>query len=62
MFIYFVDTMRMCRAACHNNTQAMREMLDAGISPNCCDGYKRSPLHMAACMGYADMVKLVHDL
>jgi len=53
------DGIRMCRYACQNNTEAVRQMLEAGVSPNVQDGYTRTPLHLAACMGYADMVKLL---
>lgn len=47
----------MRRAAGQNDTEAMRQMLESGMSPNVSDDYRRTPLHMAACMGYADMVK-----
>uniref|UniRef100_A0A1B6MV79 Uncharacterized protein n=1 Tax=Graphocephala atropunctata TaxID=36148 RepID=A0A1B6MV79_9HEMI len=53
------DGMRLCRSVCHNNTDAVRKMLQSGVSPNCHDYYKRTPLHIASCMGYADMVKLL---
>uniref|UniRef100_A0A1B6F4M5 Uncharacterized protein n=2 Tax=Cuerna arida TaxID=1464854 RepID=A0A1B6F4M5_9HEMI len=55
------DITRICRAVCHNNTEAVRKLLESGMSPNCHDSYKRTPLHIASCMGYADMVKLLLD-
>lgn len=53
------DPIRMCRAACINNVEAVREMLNQGMSANCHDCYHRTPLHLASCMGFKEMVQLL---
>uniref|UniRef100_A0A1B6CIV6 Uncharacterized protein n=1 Tax=Clastoptera arizonana TaxID=38151 RepID=A0A1B6CIV6_9HEMI len=52
-------SVRMCRATCVNNVDAVKEMLESGMSPNCFDCFQRTPLHIASCMGYKDMVELL---
>ncbi|KAG8274130.1 ankyrin repeat domain-containing protein 54-like [Homalodisca vitripennis] len=60
-YVRIRDITRICRAVCHNNTEAVKKLLESGMSPNCHDSYKRTPLHIASCMGYTDMVKLLLD-
>ncbi|CAD1469434.1 unnamed protein product, partial [Heterotrigona itama] len=50
---------RMRMAAATNNTIMMRNLLNFGISPNCCDIQGRTPLHLASCRGYTEMVRLL---
>lgn len=40
---------RMRMAAATNNTVMMIDLLNSGISPNCCDVQGRTPLHLASC-------------
>ncbi|KAF3422019.1 hypothetical protein E2986_09298 [Frieseomelitta varia] len=50
---------RMRMAAATNNTIMMRDLLNSGVSPNCCDVQGRTPLHLASCRGYTEMVHLL---
>ncbi|KAK9294743.1 hypothetical protein QLX08_010729 [Tetragonisca angustula] len=50
---------RMRMAAATNNTIMMRDLLNSGVSPNCCDVQGRTPLHLASCRGYTEMVRLL---
>ncbi|XP_046988448.1 ankyrin repeat domain-containing protein 54 [Schistocerca americana] len=53
---------RKLRHACStNNLDLVQALLDMGVNPNCYDDQRRSPLHLAACRGYADVVKLLLD-
>lgn len=46
-------------AASTSNIELLCEMLDRGTSPNCSDEHKRSPLHLAACRGYGDIITML---
>lgn len=41
------------------NIELLCEMLDRGTSPNCYDEHRRSPLHLAACRGYGDIIQML---
>lgn len=40
-----------------NNTEVLEQLLESGSNPNCWDGRKRTPLHLAASKGYAEAVR-----
>lgn len=42
-----------------NDTGRVGELLQQGVNPNCYDWQERTPLHLAASRGYAQMVRLV---
>lgn len=46
-------------AASTCNVELLCEMLERGTNPNCCDEHKRSPLHLAACRGYGDIITML---
>ncbi|XP_050465184.1 ankyrin repeat domain-containing protein 54-like isoform X4 [Cataglyphis hispanica] len=50
---------KMRLAATVNNTMLMSSLLQTGVSPNSPDSDGRTPLHHAACRGYAKMVQLL---
>lgn len=50
---------RLRMAAATNNTLMVEDFLISGISPNCYDIQGRTPLHLASCRGYTDIVHLL---
>lgn len=42
-----------------NNTDAVHDLLKQGVNPNASDNLLRSPLHMAACRGFKEIVTLL---
>lgn len=61
-FCVLSDSHKLCRAANLNNTDMLKQLLDTGVSPNCRDYRRRTPLHLAASKGYAKAVGYVHVL
>lgn len=49
--------LRFAASTC--NVELLCEMLDRGTNPNCYDEHKRSPLHLAACRGYGDVITIL---
>lgn len=62
LFFATVDSHKLCRAANLNNTDMLKQLLDTGVSPNCRDSRRRTPLHLAASKGYAKAVGYKHVL
>ncbi|XP_077268354.1 uncharacterized protein LOC143900633 [Temnothorax americanus] len=50
---------RMWTAAFTNNITLMKRLLDFDVSPNHQDEHGRTPLHISACRGYTEMVRLL---
>lgn len=50
---------RMRAAAATNNTIMMKQLLNSGVSPNHHDEQGRTPLHLASCRGYTEIVYLL---
>lgn len=44
-------------AASSNNIESAQSSLHRGADPNCVDRFGRSPLHLASCSGYSEIVK-----
>lgn len=58
-FLERLYSLRMRIAAVTNNIMLMRRLLSYGASPNNCDFLGRTPLHLASCRGYTEMVQLL---
>ncbi|XP_014257464.1 ankyrin repeat domain-containing protein 54-like isoform X2 [Cimex lectularius] len=56
-----LDERRLCQAVSMNDTATVIHLLNQGVSPSCYDRQMRTPLHLAACKGYAHMVKILLD-
>jgi len=50
---------RLCRAVSTNDVERVAALLANGANPNCTDCQQRSVLHLAACRGYCDIVRLL---
>ncbi|GFG35178.1 hypothetical protein Cfor_12754 [Coptotermes formosanus] len=50
---------RLRRAVSTNDVERVAALLADGADPNCVDGQQRSVLHLAACRGYCDIVRLL---
>ncbi|XP_011695515.1 PREDICTED: ankyrin repeat and KH domain-containing protein mask [Wasmannia auropunctata] len=50
---------RMRLAATTNNISWMKRLLEYGVSPNNHDSHGRTPLHISACRGYTEIVRLL---
>ncbi|XP_026474592.1 ankyrin repeat domain-containing protein 54-like [Ctenocephalides felis] len=50
---------RLRNAVSLNNLDLVRRLLQTGVSANSSDSQRRSPLHLASCKGYTQMVKLL---
>jgi ankyrin repeat protein len=58
--LFFIpDERRLRQAASTNNVDQVAALLGSGVNPNCIDDQHRSPLHLAACRGYCDIVRSV---
>jgi hypothetical protein len=53
------DERRLRQAVSTNNVDQVAALLGSGVNPNCVDHQHRSPLHLAACRGYCDIVRSV---
>ncbi|XP_065211932.1 ankyrin repeat domain-containing protein 54-like [Planococcus citri] len=51
----------LCKAVLTNQLGFVSTLLDHGVSPNCFDEHRRSPLHLAVSKGYCEMVQLLLD-
>lgn len=58
-FLNDVDTYLMRSAAASNDTAKMAYLLNCGTSPNNCDERGRTPLHIACCGVYPEIVRLL---
>ncbi|KAJ9579829.1 hypothetical protein L9F63_004501, partial [Diploptera punctata] len=54
-----LDERRLRHAAYTNNVDLVAALLDSGVNPNACDEAYRSPLLIAACRGYSQVVRLL---
>jgi len=53
----------LCQAASENNLEKLQLVLtEVGVSPNCADYDKRTPLHLAASEGHTEVVQLLINL
>lgn len=60
MKYYSLSNERQLRfAASTCNVEVLWNMLNRGTNPNCYDEHKRSPLHLAACRGYGDIITIL---
>lgn len=59
MFIFSKDETRLRRAAGSGCFQMVQKLLEMGIDPNSADEMGRTPLHVAACKGFSDIVGLL---
>ncbi|XP_075225434.1 uncharacterized protein LOC142326691 isoform X2 [Lycorma delicatula] len=53
------DEDRLRLAAFMNDVAKVRQLLNAGVNPNCPDCQYRTPLHLSACNGYTEVVRLL---
>lgn len=54
-----LDEKKLHRSIVTNNTDAVHDLLRQGVNPNASDSLLRSPLHMAACRGFKEIVTLL---
>ncbi|XP_014284937.1 ankyrin repeat domain-containing protein 54 isoform X2 [Halyomorpha halys] len=56
-----LDERRLRQAVSMNDTASVIHLLCKGVSANCCDDLRRSPLHLASCKGYTRIVRILLD-
>lgn len=56
-----LDERRLCQAVSMNDTATVIHLLGQGVSADCYDNLRRSPLHLASCKGYARIVRILLD-
>uniref|UniRef100_A0A0A9WBK5 Ankyrin repeat domain-containing protein 54 n=2 Tax=Lygus hesperus TaxID=30085 RepID=A0A0A9WBK5_LYGHE len=49
----------LVQAASLNDVAKVNNLLNRGVNPNCSDSLSRTPLHIAACKGYAGIVRML---
>ncbi|XP_066992127.1 ankyrin repeat domain-containing protein 54 [Anabrus simplex] len=54
-----LDERKLRYAALTNDVDRLTQLLEKGVNPNCCDAHKRTPLHLASCKGYCDIVRIL---